>query len=423
MRAIVVGGHVRGSIDIPSSKSYTQRLFLFSAFLGIPIRLRNIGFAEDELVAMDIANKCGASVSIHNHTVEVEPSFACPDKIDAMESGTSARLSMALLAAKGCRSVISADRRLLIRPFKELSDFLESNGVSVNISEDKIALDGKHRVIINRRISGETSSQFVSSALLFLAVAGGENEVLEVTGNIVSRSYIDITLDCLRTLGISCGWDENRIWLRKGIARKHMVDISVESDYSSAAFIYLVSLFRASGRVELKGLKRESLQPDSSIMALVNSQCASLADDSLIIDGPGKIELQGIVDVDQFPDLAPVLAVAGIFSKSGITLLGVSRLRQKESDRLVEIQRLVKAFGGTAEHRGNSLRIRPPSIVQNPHSLDFSDHRMIMAGIVAGIMAGYVVSHGSVEKISKSYPQFLEHLAHLGIPVELKPDN
>ncbi len=416
---LVKPGSVHGVVEIPSSKSYTQRLFLLSSFLGVPLRLQDVGFSEDENVALDIARKVGARVTVKGSTVDIEPAFACPEEIDAIESGTSARLSIALLAGNRCRTKVFGRPGLLRRPFGELADFLSANGAELEFSHDAISVDGSNVNIARTIIPGNTSSQFVSAALLFLASAGGEHEELTVTGDIVSKSYIDITMDCLRMIGVSCGWKGRKIWVEKHVQHRSVLEVSVEPDFSSASFLYLLSLFKASGVVELRGLRGGSIQPDSAILEILDSCKARMLGETLIIDGPGHIKIRENVDIEQSPDLAPVLAVAGLFLHDGISIWGVSRLRHKESDRLIEIQRLVSAFGGNAILSGETLRIVPPAKVLNPGSLDFTDHRMIMAGIVAGIVSGYSVKHHNVERIAKSYPKFLQHLSMLGINFEL----
>ena len=216
-------------------------------------------------------------------------------------------------------------------------------------------------------------------------------------------------MHCLRMIGVSCGWKGSNIWVENQFENRSMLEVSVEPDFSSASFLYLLSLFRASGDVELRGLKKGSIQPDSAILEILKSDRTRVSGDSVIVGRPGHIRIPEDINIEQSPDLAPVLAVAGLFLPGGISISGVSRLRHKESDRLIEIQRLVSGFGGSTVLSGETLRIVPPERALNPGSLDFTDHRMIMAGIVAGIISGYSVKHHNVERVAKSYPKFLHH--------------
>ena len=163
------------------------------------------------------------------------------------------------------------------------------------------------------------------------------------------------------------------------------------------------------------GLSYESDQPDSLFFS-----------NSLIDMKPGqerikvsKRDLPKLTfDASITPDLAPAAAVLGIFSTNGVSILNIDRLVSKESDRKNGILNLCRSFGADFIEEKDTVYMKKGSNVETPSELYFDDHRMIMAGIVAGIASGKSVIHNNVENIAKSYPQFLDTIQSLGAEVE-----
>lgn len=419
MKARVFPGRIRGSVRIPGTKSMTQRYILLSAFMNRKISILNPSGSADEETAISAAERCGSVVSREDGMVTVHPEFRCPNVVDGGESGTASRLLMGLLAGSGCRTHLRLSSQLMNRPFDDLIDFLRRNSVTVEKLEDGYLIDASRRSFEYRRIRADRSSQFVSGALYYLSLGGMENFDLTLEGPVVSSGYLDLTLSCLSHFGYS------------GIIRNHRISVTmkpaedtdkvvVEGDYSSAAYWIVLSLFASDDGFLLKGLPPESMQPDSAIVDFLNDLgCRSWFNNEGIrirtCDMPDPvIEF----DVDQCPDLAPPLSVIGLFSKNGILLRGTGRLRMKESDRISEICRLAESLGGSCNVMGNSIHISRKNSLSNPGILSFSDHRMIMSGIIAGIIAGFELVHENIEMIAKSYPEFINHLRGSGITVQ-----
>lgn len=419
MKARVFPGRIRGSVRIPGTKSITQRYILLSAFMNRRISILNPSGSADEETAISAAKKCGSVVSREDGMITVHPNFRCPDIVDGGESGTTSRLLMGLLAGSGCRTHLRLSSQLMNRPFDDLIDFLRQNSVTVKKIDNGYIIDASKRSFDYRRIRADRSSQFVSGALYYLSLGGMENFDLMLEGSVVSSGYLDLTLSCLSHFGYSGIIGDQRISVT-GKPAEDTDTVVIEGDYSSAAYWIVLSLFVSDDGFLLKGLPPESRQPDSAIVDFLNDLgCRPEFDTEGLRIHPCDMPDPVIeFDVDQRPDLAPPLSVIGLFSKNGILLRGTERLRMKESDRISEICRLAESFGGSCEIMGNSIHISKKNSLSNPGILSFSDHRMIMSGIIAGIIAGFDLVHENIEMIAKSYPEFINHLRESGITVQ-----
>ncbi len=420
MNIKVLPGVIHGSITVPGSKSVTQRYILLSAFMNKEISIRNPSGCEDEEIAIAAAEKCGSFVFKETDRILVQPNFKCPDFLFGGESGTSSRLLMGLLAGSGCKTHLKLSDQLMARPFDELIDFLRHNSIKIEKMSDGYLIDGTERSFQYRSVRADKSSQFVSSALLYLALGGMQEFELTLRGSIVSSGYLDLTLSCLPYFGYFglVRGDSVKVFHKQ---IRGSGEVVAEGDYSSAAFWIVLSLLASQNDFLLKGLSLGSRQPDSAIIDFMK-----VLGYSPKLDATGihlhRIEMPDSLlefDVDQCPDLAPPLSVLGLFSKKGILLHGTGRLRMKESDRISEICRLVRSFKGFCEIHEDSMLIKSGGQLSNPGRLSFDDHRMIMSGIIAGIVAGFNIVHENVEKISKSYPHFLSHLKSTGITVDI----
>ncbi|MGC8505563.1 MAG: hypothetical protein ACP5NK_02495 [Thermoplasmata archaeon] len=420
MNIKVLPGRIHGSVTVPGSKSVTQRYILLSAFMNKEVSILNPSGCEDEVVALSAAQRCGSAVLRNSEALKVLPDFRCPDVINGGESGTSTRLLMGLLAGAGCRSILKISDELKARPFDDLIDFLGKNSVHIEKTGDGYLIDATDRSFRYRQIRADRSSQFVSSALVYLALGGMESFELTLQGPVVSSGYLDLTLSCLSRFGYAGTINGNTISVSRA-KEEDSVEVVADGDFSSAAFWIVLSLFVSDGIFKLKGLNPGSSQPDSTIIDFLfklglepefDSECLRLHS----VDLPDSVlEL----DVDQSPDLAPPISVLGLFSKRGIFLRNTGRLRLKESDRISEICRLVESFGGKCDRTDNSIYIVAENGIVNPGRLSFSDHRMIMSGIIAGIISGFEIVHENAERIAKSYPDFLNHLKSAGITIQV----
>lgn len=417
---IFTAGRIYGTTAIPGSKHFTQRYILMSAFSGVPVELVNLSGSEDEEVAAGIARSCGASVIMPDDSMRIEPRFRCPDSIYAGESATSLRLAFGLLAGKKCRTEIRMAASLRRRNSGDLIESLASRGARFSSIPEGIAMDASDFTPGHMEVSGELSSQFVSSLLMMHAVAGSEDRTVTVSGLSVSRGYIDITAECIREFGPAVSVDGNTYTV-KGEIRKRDLTITVETDISSLSAILVLGILCSEKGITCRGITPGTTQPDLIFPDLLRRSGFSVEypggmnGDMKVRKSAGK---HLIIDANLNPDLAVIASVIGIFSRPGVTLLNTSRLAGKESDRRASVIELAEAFGADVSVDAENIHIKP-SELKMPEKLSFRDHRMVMAAIIASLAARSRTVVGELESLGKSYPGFTGTLQELGVTAEI----
>jgi len=405
--------NISGTIIAPSSKSYTQRYVLYSAFSNKPVKIKNISFSDDEIISLKIAESCNASISYNKKDITIKPDFRPPDNIYVGESGTSYRLSLGLLAARKCKTLIRGEQQLAARPIEPLIDALSNAGtVFTKCKSGFFNLNGENSTTNSVHIDGKTSSQFVSALLFYYSIAGKGNFTVN---NMVSENYVKITINCLSNFGVAVQNNGSNY----SIANNNYIEkeIEIEGDYSSASYFIVLGLF--TGNIKIKNLNVHSLQPDRQIVDLLNKATGSIkmhGSELEIIKADNIREI--IIDASITPDIAPIVSIIGIFSENGVKILNYRRLKTKESDRWAGIVHMCRSFGASVSVSGEFIAIKKGNI-KDPEFIEFTDHRMIMSGIIAGIIGQTDTEYRNVEKINKSYPEFLVDLKRLGLEMNI----
>lgn len=407
-------GEISGRIRVPGSKSYTQRYVLISAFTNSSLHLSNVAFCDDDLRAISVAESCGKKVERSGNELWISGPYSCPQTISCGDSGTTLRLSLGLLSGRKCSTRIDLSEQLSSRPILPLIESLNRNGTVFTGNSSEITVNGSGVVPASSTIDGDVSSQFVSSLLLFQALMQS-GKTVRVTGSLVSENYVLMTIDVMKEFGVVVKSSGSSFTV-DGTFSDEKVENTIEGDYSSAAFITALGALASERGVTVEGLNKDSIQPDSLLFKGGFPGSWSKVDNAYRVSHTGIKKV--VIDCNHTPDLAPVAAVLGIYGNDGALLLHVERLRTKESDRLSELVRLVNLFGGRTLRNGADLEIVAAASRPRIDELEFSDHRMIMAGIIAGIVSGQDIVHKNVELISKSYPGFLSDLVKIGVKVE-----
>ncbi len=412
MNVKIRSGTVAGTIFAPSSKSYTQRYVLYSAFSNMPVKIKNISFSDDEIISFKIAESCNAMINYNKKDVAIKPDFKCPDSIYVGESGTSYRLSMGLLAARKCKTEIKGEQQLAGRPIEPLTYALSMAGTGFTECESGFYIvDGRNSSSASVSIDGGTSSQFISAMLYYYSILGNGNFI---ANNTVSENYVKITINCLSNFGVTVHNEGNNYHVANGdYAEK---EIGIEGDYSSASYFIVLGIF--TGNIKIKNLNMNSLQPDSQVIELVNSAtgCIQARNNEIFIEKAKSIH-EIIIDASVTPDIAPVISVIGIFSPAGVKIYNYQRLKTKESDRWSGIIEMCRSYGASVSVSKEFIEIKK-GIIKDPEIIEFTDHRMIMSAIIAGIIGGTRTEFKNAEKINKSYPEFLVDLKRVGLEVD-----
>ncbi len=421
---------LRGQVACIASKSYGHRILLGAALARVTGgRVPSVGLhntSEDlaatrRVLSALLADETGAP-------------------LDCGESGTTLRLMVPVAAALQGRAAgllsgrvqdisFTGQGQLMKRPMGPLMEAMETHGV-------KLMQDGEILHCVGRMTPGDysiaanVSSQYISGLLFALPLLAGDS-TLTLQGPVASRGYIEMTLDVLSRFGIEIRTEETgaagepvRFRIPGEQVYSGPAHMDVEGDWSNAAF-WLAAGAIGGGPLTVTNLNLQSLQGDRAILEILRAFGAQVQTDAAAgsVTVSREQPLHGItVDVEQIPDLAPVLAVVAATAEGTSRLLGAARLRLKESDRLRTTAALVQALGGRAEEGEDSLTVyglqpgqpgeADGASLEKPLSggtVDGAgDHRIVMGAAVAAAACRTPVRILGAEAVNKSYPGFFE---------------
>ncbi len=400
MRVKLYPRTARGSVTVPPSKSIAHRMLICAALADGRSRIIGTEDSEDILATCDCLAALGADVSVFRKVAYINGTGGRVSTdlpvLDCRESGSTLRFLLPI-SLLGGGAVLRGSRRLLERGVDVYRDMLSPRGISFVGTDDGITVSGRLSAG-DYALPGNVSSQFISGMLLALPLLeGGRDSTLHIIPPFESREYVDMTLDVMKSFGVTVFRDGELDFSIKGgeryAARKAA---EVEGDWSQAAFF---SLFQAMGcDVEILGLNDESLQGDRCCVEMLKA----------IKHGGAEI------DISDCPDLGPVLfAAAAVFGR-GARFVGTRRLSLKECDRAAAMAEELAHFGVSSEVSENSVLIRPGRL----HAPDaplcgHNDHRVVMAlSVLCSVTGGEI---NDAEAVNKSYPGFFDDLRSIGV--------
>lgn len=346
----------------------------------------------------------GGSVSGVEYSEDIKATLACLDALEkggvlaCNESGSTLRFMIPLCLLKGREITLCGTSRLFSRSLKVYEDICKEQRLYFNQGDGFVTVNG---VLCpgHYKVRGDISSQFISGLMFALPLLDGDSEI-EITHGFESKPYIDLTLKALALFGISEKVKGNIIYI-KGSQRYIPADVTVEGDYSNAAFFDALNLI--GGDTEVTGLDPHSLQGDRVYKEFFKR----------LKDGTPTL------DISDCPDLGPILMAAAA-AENGCTLTGTHRLKIKESDRGAAMKAELEKFGIKVELSDDSITVSgtlcPPSRTLCGHN----DHRIVMSLAVLCTLTGGRIT--DAQAVNKSLPDFFERLAVLGIETEVEKD-
>ena len=408
-----------GTVEAPSSKSLSQRFIAASLLANAPSRLFNYSECDDCTSAIKLAVDLGGEIELAQSGIGVNPvegGIPRPrtNELNAGESGLSFRLFSAIAALSSEEITLGAEGTLQNRPQSFVMDGLNALGAKATTTDGKAPVHiTDHLKGGEIEIDGSISSQFLTGLLLALPYA--ENDSVIKVKNLVSRPYMEMTLEVMDAYNLDCKHTESEgldVFEIPGNQSAEGGDYVVDGDWSAAATLLTLGALAGAPEVEVTGIRGPFTQADSGIKG------ALLFAGYHLLGTEGGLQIKRKkpkafnLDLTNSPDLFPVLAVLAGFSKKKSTLKGVNRLRGKESDRAAVLQKELSKAGITIEIDGDTMSIIPGKI--KPCTIDsHGDHRIVMAAAIIGC-AGETVYIEGAECVSKSYPGFFDDLEALG---------
>jgi 3-phosphoshikimate 1-carboxyvinyltransferase len=424
VRQKITPSPVTGEVSAPPSKSYTHRALILASLAAGESLIQNPLLADDTGYTIDACRALGADVKRRDDSLAVIGTGGKisleKEKIFAGNSGSTIRMIAPLAAMAQTKVILDGDSRLRQRPMGDLLSALQSLGVHArslnNNSCPPIEIQGGEFKANQVTLSGETSSQPVS-ALLMIAPCTREGLSIKIAGGLRSRPYIDITLDAMSAFGVEVVNRNYKEFLIEGGQAYQARRYRIEGDYSSTA--YFLAAGAIGGKpVSVTNLKKDSVQGDKRLLDIIAEMGGTVdyQKDSVTVQRRGA--LKGIsIDMGDYPDLVPTLAVVAAFAEGTTELTNIAHLRFKESDRINDTAAELGKMNVKTEVSGDTMVIyggKPSGAEIDSHN----DHRLAMSLSLAALFAGGDCILNGAEAVTKSYPQFFSDLKKLGARVE-----
>lgn len=416
MRVKISSGNIKGFLAIPSSKSYGQRALALSAFSNGDSVISGLSFCEDELAAIGIISDLGAKITQERDTIFVSPKQHKP-KCDfhCGESAFSAR-AFSVLAALYCNNYnINGSGSICNRNLGFDKDFFTKLGLNITTKNSGIPLNVSGKIeAINTTLDASNGSQFLSGLLMTLPqLKNGSTLYVE---NLKSKPYIDMTLQIMDDFGVKIEHKNYKKFNINGNQKFVGQNYRVESDWSSAAFFIVAAAI--SGEITLSGLNQKSLQADCAIL-----DALKLAGGLFHFENSELIIKKSSLNSFEFnatdcPDLFPILTILAA-NASGISRIkGISRLKNKESDRASALQKELQILGIQITLKDDWLIVNGGKI-QGGEVSSHNDHRIAMALGIAAISSKKPITINDAEVVKKSYPNFWKDLIKCNLEVKV----
>ncbi|MFC1599729.1 shikimate kinase [Patescibacteria group bacterium] len=392
------------TIAIPGSKSYTNRALILAALATGKTTLRNPLFSDDTKYTLEALRDLGVEVERKGddlHIVGVGGKFKEPGKsLNLGNAGTGMRFLTAAMSITGFKTKLYGNSRMSQRPIKDLLKGLRDLGVKVESTNKTgcppIKNQGNGVKGGRVEISGKISSQFISAIMMIAPFAEQDVEIV-IVDELVSKPYIDMTIQVIKDFGVSVSNHEYERFVIKAGQKYKGCDYLVEGDTSSASYFFALEKLH-DVKLDIKNIKKDSLQADIGFL---------------------DVEVGGEIDLNHMPDAAMTVAILAAFHKGKTRLTNIANLRVKETDRIKALVTELNKVGCDAHELEDGIEINgdPSKLHGNVVIETYDDHRMAMC---------FAVLASKIENVqildpdctSKTYPTFFEDLERAGFKVE-----
>ena len=411
--------HVDATVEVPGSKSYTQRAFVIASLAKGRSILRNVLISEDTRYLIEALRSLGVEILVSDRDVIITGSngrIYNPGKaIFLGNNGTALRFLTTLVSLGKSEFILDGSSRLRERPVKALLDGLKTLGVTSFSKDNKgyppIKIDANGIQGGEVTFADVESSQYISSLLIGAPYARGDIEI-RLEGKTVSEPYIDMTLNVMKQFGAEVSRDERNLFSVKSGQWYRGQRYIVEGDASSASYFFLAAAV-CRGRVRVMNVKSDGLQGDIGLLGIMESLgCAVVRGDTWVdVIGEQLREGDVLIDMGNMPDMVPTLTVLAAFRPGRTAITNVAHLRLKESNRIAALVNELNRIGIIAQEKDDGLVI----FGGKPHGADietYNDHRIAMSFAIAGLaVPGIRIKDRHC--VRKSFPGFWDELKRL----------
>ncbi len=409
-----------GRLSVPPSKSAAHRAIICASLAKGKSILSPVELSDDISATINCMKKLGAEIEYKDKTLYVDGTNTLTVKkavLDCGESGSTLRFLIPAAAVGGVEAEFVGHGRLPQRPVGIYLEELPKHGVLCKT-------DGGLPLTVSGRLGGGTysipgnvSSQFVTGLLLSLALIEEDSEII-ITTPLQSKSYIAMTVGIMRDFGVTVSENENGYYI-KGNQKYTPRSYTIEGDWSQAAFFMTAAAL--GGSITIDNLNMRSQQGDKACIDIYKKIGADITysdDESFTIT---KNRLNAVdIDASDIPDMIPALCVVCALCEGTTTIRNAQRLRIKESDRLLAMQKGLSELGADIKETEDGLIITGVKRLHGGMVSGCNDHRIVMSLAVAACACDGDITISDRESINKSYPSFFEDFMKLGGVTDVK---
>jgi len=426
-----------GKVRLPGSKSIYNRVLLLAALSQGKTTIHDVLASDDTGVMLTALKQLGCGIEQSGSTVIIDGLngrlINKKSQLFMGNAGTAMRPLTAALAMLGGEFELSGVARMHERPIGDLVNALRQLGCDIEyLGNDgfpplRLLPREPGSLTLNKpiRVRGDVSSQFLTALLMALPLVADQDICIEVVGELISRPYVEISLNLLAKFGIHVrrdGWQ--RFTIPAGSQYRSPGDIHIEGDASSASYFIALGAIAASSElgdsIKISGVGADSIQGDIRFMdaaRMMGAQIDSTANTLHISRGASGVgwPLRAIdLDCNHIPDAAMTLAVMALYAEGTTTLRNIASWRVKETDRLAAMASELRKLGATVDEGRDFIKITPPATLddwKNASIRTYDDHRMAMCfSLTAFNPAQRSIRILDPKCVAKTYPDYFEDL-------------
>lgn len=421
-----------GSVHLPGSKSISNRVLLLAALSEGRTTVHDLLASDDTAVMLAALRQLGCTVAQSGNSAVIDGLGGRlaqrQAKLYLGNAGTAMRPLTAALALLGGDFELSGVPRMHERPIGDLVDALRGLGCAIDyLGEDGFPplriRTGRLTLDAPIRVRGDVSSQFLTALLLALPLVATRDIHIDVIGELISRPYIEITLNLLARFGITVqreGWQ--RFTIPAGSRYRSPGEIHVEGDASSASYFIALGAIaepaKGQNGIEVVGVGADSIQGDIRFVEAARMMGAHIdSTPNTLRISRGAWPLKAIdLDCNHIPDAAMTLAVMALYADGTTTLTNIASWRVKETDRIAAMACELRKLGASVEEGADFIRITPPLQWRTAAIHTYDDHRVAMCFSLAAFNpARLPVRILDPKCVAKTFPDYFEALFSVSV--------
>ena len=405
-----------GTIPSIPAKAHAHRALIAASLATSPSTILISHSSKDIDATMDSLRTLGSTITYEQGVAHITPGSAPTiGQVLPHESGTTLRLLLPV-SASICDTVkVDAKGRLPERPLEPLLSEMKAHGVSFSQEAPPFTMTGRLQGG-TFSMTGSVSSQFFSGLLLASPQLG--RTTVNCKSSLQSKDYVTLTIETMKDFGVHVTETTTedghpRFTIEENQHFHGNEQYPIEGDWSNGA-IWLVAAAMTGQSISVTGLRSNSVQADKRILSILESAGVTCTWNGTTVTITGKAHEPIHVNLEQMPDLLPILSSLACSIEGESSFINGARLRLKESDRLEAVAQLVRDSGGSVRIEGDNLYIRGTGTLTGGTVDCVNDHRLVMAGALNALIARSPMILKDSEAISKSYPHFFTDWKQLG---------